>query len=177
MWKLRTMTVGDPSGRSGGSELTTDADARITPTGRHLRRHRLDELPQILNVVRGDMALIGSRPETRELVDPADERWAEVLSVAPGITGATQLVVCRWEEQVMAGGGDHVARYRSTVLPVKLAIDGWYVRHASPLLDATIAWSMLERFVLRRPVTAIERQVRRHVPEANAVPLASPVRS
>ena len=169
MLKLRSMRVDDTFGRGVGAALTAGEDLRVTSTGRCLRRHRLDELPQVLNVVRGEMALIGSRPEACDLVDPNDSAWTEVLTVPPGITGATQLVVHEWEERVMSGGGDHVARYRSTVLPVKLAIDRWYVGRASPGLDAVIAWSMVERFVLRRPTSAIDRLVRREVPEARLV--------
>lgn len=172
MWKLRTMTVSQPWGGAGGSALTAGGDQRVTAVGARLRRLRLDEVPQVVNVVRGEMALIGSRPEAVELVDLNDPRWVEVLGVAPGITGATQLVVHEWEEQVMAGGGDHVERYRAVVLPVKLAIDAWYVRRGSPAVDATIVWSMVERFALGRAETTVDRLVRREVAEARAVPLA-----
>ncbi|MGI8939453.1 MAG: sugar transferase [Iamia sp.] len=166
MWKLRTMHA---AGEGEGASVTAGADPRVTRVGRRLRSLRLDELPQVLNVARGDMALIGPRPEACDLVDPDEPAWTKVLAVPPGVTGATQLVVHEWEERVIDGGGDHVARYRGTVLPVKLAIDRWYVRRASPLVDAVITWSMLERFALHREVTAIDRMVRREVPEAAAV--------
>jgi lipopolysaccharide/colanic/teichoic acid biosynthesis glycosyltransferase len=169
MWKIRTMSAEHPSGRAGGAALTAGGDLRVTAFGARLRRLRLDEVPQLVNVVRGEMALIGSRPEAVELMDPEDPIWDEVLEVPPGITGATQLVVHEWEERVMAGGGDHVERYRTIVLPVKLAIDRWYVRRGSPVVDATIAWSMVERFALGRATTAIDRLVQREVVEAGAV--------
>lgn len=172
MWKVRTMGAADETGRSGGAVLTSGGDRRITPIGRVLRRHRLDELPQLLNVARGDMALIGCRPEAPAMVDLSDARWTDVLRVPPGITGATQIVVHAWEEDLLGGGGDHVERYVADILPVKLAIDRWYVRRGTPALDLAIVISMAERFILRRPVTVVDRWVRREVPEATVVPLA-----
>lgn len=170
MWKVRTMAAGSRTTRAPGPVLTASSgDARITPAGRWLRARRLDELPQVLNVARGEMALLGSRPETPELVDPDDPRWHHILRVPPGITGATQLLVHDWEEEVLAGTG-HVERYRDDVLPVKLAIDAWYVRRGTPLLDAAIVVAMVERFVLGRRETVVHRWVRREVPEAAAVP-------
>lgn len=163
MLKVRTMTTGTAGAQAAGAPLTAGGDLRITSVGRWLRRHRLDELPQLANVVRGDMALVGARPEDPGLVDD-DPLWDEVLAVPPAITGPTQLVVHAWEEEVMSGPGDHVARYRATVLPVKLAIDRWYVTQASPRIDVVVAWSMVERFVLHRPRTRIDALVRGAVP-------------
>ena len=84
MWKLRTMRVGDASGAAGGAVINAGDDDRVTPFGRTLRRWRLDELPQLINVIRGDMGLLGPRPETPSLVALDDERWQAVLAVRPG---------------------------------------------------------------------------------------------
>ena len=165
MWKVRTMSATDDGGRAGGPVITAGGDIRITASGRWMRRHRLDELPQLANVLTGDMALIGARPEEPTLVDADSPAWADVLCVPPAITGATQLVVHEWEEAVMHGACDHVGRYRTDVLPVKLAIDRWYVHRSSPALDVVIAWSMVERFVLGRRTTVIDRRVRSELPE------------
>lgn len=169
MWKLRTMRPAADDGSAGGAVITANADDRITPIGRRLRRLRLDELPQVVNVVRGEMGLLGPRPETPSLVDPEDPQWAAVLSVRPGITGPTQLVVERWESETLAVGSQE-DRYRTEILPVKLAVDRWYVEGASPAIDGAVAWSMVERFLLGRSETLVERLVRRQVPETVAVP-------
>lgn len=171
MWKLRTMRVAGADGSAGGAAITSSDDQRITPLGARLRRYRLDELPQVANVLRGDMGLLGPRPETPSLVDTDDARWRAVLAVRPGITGPTQLVAEQWEADVLDEGG-HVDRYRLEVLPVKLAVDRWYVEQASPWVDLVVAWSMVERFVLGRSCTAVERLVRDQVPEVAAVPSA-----
>lgn len=169
MWKLRSMRVAEAGGAAGGGVITASDDDRVTPIGATIRRWRLDELPQVWNVIRGDMALFGPRPETPSLVDLDDERWRAVLLAKPGITGPTQLLVERWESSALAGDGV-VDRYQEEILPVKLAADRWYVEHASLLVDLQVAWSMAERFVLGRDQTSIERRLRASLPEAEAVP-------
>lgn len=165
MWKFRTMVMAPET----GSAITAVGDTRITSAGQRLRRWRLDELPQILNVARGDMALLGPRPETPSLVDQSDPRWQRVLAVRPGITGPTQLLVERWEGLHLVGS-DHEDRYRLDILPVKLAVDRWYVEHSTPVTDILVGWSMIERFVLGRDQTAVTRLLRSRVPEASSVP-------
>ena len=132
MWKLRSMRQAPTAARAAGAPLTTAGDPRITPTGRRLRRMRLDELPQLLNVVVGEMALIGPRPETPEYVDATDDRWRRVLAAPPAIAGPTQALVYHWEQQVGP------AAYADTVLPVKLAVDAAYLERASPWLDLLV---------------------------------------
>lgn len=175
MWKLRSMRVAGPDGVAGGAAITAGGDDRITPTGAWLRRWRVDELPQVWNVVRGDMGLLGPRPETPSMVDLDDPRWAEVLRVRPGIAGPTQLVIERWESDTLAQG-DADDRYGRVILPVKLAVDAWYVRRATPLTDLQVVGSLLQRFVLRREGSGIEAAVRRAVPEASAVPVPGETR-
>ena len=154
--KLRSMGATSIDGRAAGAPLTVAGDLRITRVGAALRRHRLDELPQLLNVVRGEMSLIGPRPETPEYVDLDDRRWTAVLQAPPGIAGPTQLLVEEWEAEALRGPNAHDV-YRDQVLPVKLAVDAWYVAHASPRVDAVVVWSLVERFVLHRRITAVHR--------------------
>ncbi len=98
LWKFRTMTAArDDSGVTGG-----DKAARITPLGRILRRHRLDELPQILNVLRGDMSLVGPRPPLHAYVARHRELYARVLRHRPGVTGLATLRYHRIEERLLA---------------------------------------------------------------------------
>lgn len=171
MWKLRSMRAESPDGAARGSTITASDDDRITPIGATMRRWRLDELPQVWNVLRGDMAVLGPRPETPGMVDLDDPRWRSVLAARPGITGPTQLLVERWEASTLAQGSA-ADDYRELILPVKLAVDQWYVEHATPFTDVQVVCSMLQRFVLGREQTWVERQVRRSVPEAAKVPAA-----
>jgi lipopolysaccharide/colanic/teichoic acid biosynthesis glycosyltransferase len=121
MLKFRTMAV-----RSPGSAITASGDSRITPIGRHLRRLKLDELPQLLNVVRGEMSLVGPRPEVAKFVRLEDPRWQRVLQVKPGITDLATLLY-RNEEELLAEASDPEAFYREVVLPEKLRINAIYM--------------------------------------------------
>lgn len=149
MLKLRTMRVG------GGAPITAGEDDRITPLGRRLRRLRLDELPQLVHVAKGEMALIGPRPEAPELVEGPE--WATVLQARPGIAGPTQLVFEEIESRLPAV--DTAAYYAEHVLPRKLRVDQWYVDNASPLVDLRVCVGLVQRFVLHRPPTAVTRVV------------------
>ena len=115
LYKLRTMR---PS--SGGSLVTARGDARVTRVGRFLRRSKLDELPQLWNVLRGDMALVGPRPEVPEYVDLADPLWRRVLAVRPGITDPVTLRLRDEEDMLAAAPGDPETFYRDQLQPRKL---------------------------------------------------------
>jgi lipopolysaccharide/colanic/teichoic acid biosynthesis glycosyltransferase len=129
--KVRTMTT-DRS----GSKLTLAGDPRVTRVGRTLRRYRLDELPQLVNVVRGDMSLVGPRPEDPAYVDLTDALHRRVFSAKPGITGLTQLAYR--DEATLLGGADAEQRYRDEILPAKLRLDAEYLDRRSTLLDLQI---------------------------------------
>lgn len=164
MWKLRSMRVDDDRGRASGAALTASADDRITPVGSRMRSLHLDELPQLLNVARGEMCLLGPRPEAPEFVHDTDE-WASVLAVPPGIAGPTQLIVGDWERTEIDRDPTGAA-YEDVVVPVKLAIDGWYVRSATPALDLLVAISLLRHVLPGGEGPALQRRVRRSVPGA-----------
>ena len=164
IWKVRTMVAAGAEGGAGGAPITAAGDARITPFGHRLRRCRLDELPQLWNVVRGDMAVIGPRPEAPEYVTDGDGRWDAVLRARPGIAGPTQLVVADWEAAVVGtGGGD---AYAEEILPVKLAIDQWYVERVSPRIDLVVLAALVQRLALGRSRTALHGLVEAAVPQA-----------
>lgn len=129
--KLRTMRVSD-----GGRRVTGRDDPRITPFGRVMRRLKVDELPQLVNVIRGEMSIVGPRPEDPSYVDWADPQHVEVFRARPGITGVAQLRYAREEELLV--GNDIEQTYRTEILPDKVAMDGWYLRHQSRRLDARI---------------------------------------
>lgn len=177
MWKIRSMTANQPDGRAVGLGLSGTDDLRITPVGRWLRARHLDELPQLVNVVTGHMSLLGARPETPEFVTADDPRWQQVLTAPPGLAGPTQLLVSDWEGDLISAsptGADYV----DIVLPVKLAIDRWYLEHASLHLDAVVLGSLARRLAGRPGVPTLERLVREHVPEAELIPsLDGPIRA
>lgn len=114
---MRTRTRREPS----GAEVTAGGDVRITPIGAFLRRFKLDELPQLWNVFRGDMALVGPRPEVPRYVDIEDPRWIPVLAVRPGLTDAVTLRLRDEESLLAAAGSEPEAFYRRYLLPWKLA--------------------------------------------------------
>ena len=124
--KLRTMRSSE-----GSLRVTARGDSRVTPAGRLLRRTKVDELPELWNVLRGDMALVGPRPEVPEYVDPADPAWQEILLVRPGLTDPVTLRL-RHEEVLMAGvAGDRDRFYRETLQPWKLQGYAEYLRRRS----------------------------------------------
>ena len=129
--KVRTMTAG-----SGGPALTRPDDPRVTRLGRILRRYRLDELPQLVNVVRGEMSLVGPRPEDPVFVDLSNPLHRRVFTARPGITGLAQLAF--HDEAALLGGPDADRRYREEILPAKLRLDAEYLDARSTLLDLRI---------------------------------------
>ncbi|MXY99625.1 sugar transferase, partial [Candidatus Poribacteria bacterium] len=122
MYKFRTMVV---NADTLGGSLTTYKDARITPIGRFLRWTKLDELPNLINVIKGEMSLIGPRPEAPDYVKYYTEIQKQVLLVKPGITGPSQLAN-RDEEEKLKGQQDAEHYYITELMPKKLALDLHY---------------------------------------------------
>ena len=139
MYKFRTMVV---SAASMGSSLTTYKDPRITKTGNFLRRTKLDELPQLLNVLKGDMSIIGPRPEAPAYVKYYNDEQRRVLSVRPGITGPAQLEN-RNEELKLKGQLDPEEYYIRKLLPEKLNIDLNYIENRSFVLDLQVIFKTI----------------------------------
>ncbi len=135
--KFRTMTVDAPL---RGPQITMGADPRITPIGTVLRRYKLDELPQLFNVVWGDMSLVGPRPETPDYVAlyPQDER-REIFQVRPGITDNASIIFSN-ESELLGRAEDPLDYYVSTILPKKRALYLDYVRNRSFFGDIAIVW-------------------------------------
>ncbi len=144
--KLRTMRVAPE-----GSQLTASGDSRITPVGRWLRRFKLDEIPQLWNVVRGDMSLVGPRPEVPRYVDTADPLWQAVLSARPGLTDPVTLRL-RDEESLLAAEVDVERFYRERLLPWKLRGYRDYLARRTWASDlAVLGATALAVLRLRRP--------------------------
>jgi len=121
--KFRSMTT-QPSNRDLG--ITIAGDSRATPVGKFLRRFKVDELPQLWNVVRGEMSLVGPRPEVPVYVEEYTPEQRMVLSARPGITDPASLAY-RHEEEILAGQGDPEQFYRTKILPDKLARNRAYL--------------------------------------------------
>ena len=134
LYKFRSMY----SSRRGPS-ITAATDSRITRAGRVLRATKLDELPQLWNVLLGDMSLVGPRPEVPEYVEAFRQRYREILEVRPGITDLASLRFQN-EEQVLAAASDPLQEYRTVVLPAKLDLADEYLRRRSLSLDLSILW-------------------------------------
>jgi len=118
IYKFRSMRE---DSHINGTSLTVGGDQRVTRLGAFLRRHKLDELPQLINVLTGGMSLVGPRPEVKEYVDLFPREYARVLTVRPGITHQGTLMF-RNEEAILADAPDPRARYMRFVMPLKLKI-------------------------------------------------------
>jgi lipopolysaccharide/colanic/teichoic acid biosynthesis glycosyltransferase len=137
--KFRTMTVA-PQAADGAFDAASAA--RVTRLGRLLRATKVDELPQLWNVLAGDMSLVGPRPEVEPWVAAYPERWARVHAVRPGITDPASIVY-RDEESVLAQAEDWDRAYREVVLPHKLDLYEQYVREQTFLGDIGIIFKTL----------------------------------
>jgi lipopolysaccharide/colanic/teichoic acid biosynthesis glycosyltransferase len=157
MLKFRTMKSG-----AKGPGLSTSFDPRFTPVGRFLARYRLDEFPQFWNVIKGEMRVVGPRPEDPEFVSRHEREYSEILQVAPGITGLTQLV------HFLDDLDTHnpLAHYE-TILPGKLLLDVRYVRNQSFARDLVIlARTLLIPFRLIADELRVLIDAQRSHPEA-----------
>jgi lipopolysaccharide/colanic/teichoic acid biosynthesis glycosyltransferase len=158
MLKFRTMKTG-----SRGPSISTSFDARFTPVGRFLARYRLDELPQFWNVIKGEMRVVGPRPEDPEFVHEHELEYQEILKVAPGLTGLTQLVHFLDDLDTQ----NPLAHYES-ILPGKLSLDIRYVQIHSFRVDLVIlARTLLLPFRLLADELRVIIDAQRSHPEAS----------
>lgn len=148
IWKFRTMTVvDDDAGVSGG-----DKGPRITPLGKHLRATRLDEFPQLWNILRGDLSFVGPRPPLREYVDRFPEIYDDVLKCKPGVTGLATLRVHQHEEALLArcqtaDETDDV--YTRICIPRKARLDLVYQRNRSIFFDVALMFQTVKYLAQR----------------------------
>lgn len=147
IFKFRTMQTTPAETR----QLTVGRDSRITGAGHFLRHYKLDELPQLINVLQGSMSLVGPRPEVPRYVNcyPPEVR-AIVLSVAPGITDWAS-VLYREESTILGQAADPERAYIDTILPAKLDYYVRYVRERSFWTDLRIIFSTLSAILLKTP--------------------------
>lgn len=139
MLKFRTMQVDADRGASS----TPSTDPRITPLGRRLRRYKVDELPQLFNVVRGEMSLVGPRPQIPWVVEAYDDFERRLLAIRPGMTDLASI----WfsdEGERLAGSDNPDAAYQDLIAPGKAALGVWYVEHRSLPLYARILFLTIQ---------------------------------
>ncbi len=132
--KFRSMT--DKEGVDS-NDFYPGCSMRVTRVGKILRKTKLDELPQLINVICGEMSLVGPRPEVRTYIELHPECWDKILSIKPGVTDPAS-VVFRDEEKILEKSDDPEKEYRQKVLPVKLELYEKYVDDISLLKDLSV---------------------------------------
>jgi len=147
IYKFRTMVVNAPR---LGAAITCGEDPRITRVGRLLRKTKIDELPQLYNVLRGDMSFVGPRPEVSRYVDMFPEEYREILAVRPGITDLASIIY-RDEAAILGRAADPQAEYVERILPHKIRLAKEYRRRSSVLFDIGLILQTLLAVV--RPTT------------------------
>lgn len=157
IFKFRTMYV---NRTEADSLLTASGDCRITPVGRWLRSSKIDELAQLFNVVKGEMSLVGPRPEVPKYVAAYTEPQRRVLSVRPGVTGPAANML---EEELLAGQPDKEQFYVTNVLPSKLRIDCNYCDNVTFRGDLRLIFSTVLKVIRRvgelcRPVASVSHK-------------------
>ena len=148
MWKFRTMV---PGAENRGALLTVGGDGRITPTGMRLRRWKIDELPQLFNVLDGTMSLVGPRPEVAPYVSCYSPEQRRVLELMPGITDPASIRY-RDESECLARAGDPEEYYVRVLVPEKIRLNLEYGKKATLSRDIrVILMTLIPRLPLRTP--------------------------
>lgn len=149
LYKFRSMRV-----QNDGPRVTRANDERITPFGRILRTTKLDELPELWNIVRGDMSLVGPRPEVPNHVKLSDPLWQEVLSARPGLTDPVTIRLRNEEHLLASVDGDRERAYIEVLLPRKMEAYAAYLRKRSFGSDLLVLWHTLLAILLPNRVPA-----------------------
>lgn len=147
IYKFRTMVEGADK---KGLPITSEGDKRVTAVGRILRKLKIDELPQLINVLKGDMSLVGPRPEVERYVDLHMKEYREILKVRPGITDVSSIAY-RNEEEVLGNQADPEWYYNNIVLPEKIRLSQQYFKDASFFYDVKLIFKTLFRIFLVFP--------------------------
>jgi len=141
IFKFRTMYIGSDK---NGLLTVGGNDSRITKTGRFLRNYKLDEFPQLINVLIGDMSLVGPRPEVRKYVNLYNKEQLKVLSVKPGITDYAS-VEYSLENELLGKAQDPEKEYIEVIMPAKLLLNLKYINERSFFVDLKILWSTVAK--------------------------------
>ncbi len=145
IFKFRTMK---PDSELSGQLTVGNRDNRITRSGFWLRKYKLDELPQLINVIKGDMSLVGPRPEVPKYVALYDKDQIKVLNVRPGITDNASLEFID-ENEILSRSEDPERTYIDDVMPQKLVINLKYIDHHNMMTDIRILWRTCMKIIRR----------------------------
>ncbi|HPT53181.1 MAG TPA: sugar transferase [Bacteroidales bacterium] len=137
--KFRTMRVGSDK---HGLLTVGDKDARITRFGYFLRKYKLDELPQLFNILKGDMSIVGPRPEVRKYVDLYDVRQRQVLSLLPGLTDYASLAYIS-ESEILSASDNPEQTYIDEIMPRKIELNLKYIQNQGMIEDMKIIFKTL----------------------------------
>lgn len=143
IYKFRTMA---PDAMSRGTSITVGRDPRITRVGQFLRMTKIDELPQLINVLTGDMSLVGPRPELRHYVELFRADYEEILKIRPGITDLASLKYCD-EATILGEAENPEEEYIRRILPEKIRLAKDYINQSSLFFDALLILKTLRRLV------------------------------
>ena len=145
IFKFRTMRVG---AEKGGLLTVGGRDPRVTRVGYYLRRYKLDELPQLFNVLLNDMSFVGPRPEVRRYVEMYNDEQKRVLLVKPGITDPASISYID-ENEILSKADDPEATYIKEVMPAKLAINLAYLNRRSFITDLGVLFQTAQKIIIR----------------------------
>ncbi len=159
---FKFVTMRRKSETMGTGTVTLKNDPRVLPVGKFLRKTKLNELPQIMNIVIGDMSVVGPRPQTRRCFDAFPERSKrEIVKVRPGLTGLGSIIF-RDEEEIMGRAADPVVCYDQVIMPYKGLVEEWFVQHRGL---RTYIWSIfITAWVIVFPRSQIVYRVFRDLP-------------
>ena len=143
IFKFRTMVE---NAEARGTQVTTDSDSRVTPIGRFLRKYRLDELPQVLNVLGGSMSFVGTRPEVPRYVDRYSDEYYATLLLPAGITSLASIMY-KDEEKLLASADDADEVYVNKVLPEKMKYNLEYTKSFGFLSDIKLMFKTVKEVV------------------------------
>ena len=132
-----------------GAAISTGTDSRITPFGALLRRSKLDELPQLLNVLRGEMSFVGPRPEVKEFVELFHDDFNIILENRPGITGVASIAF-RNESDLLSDAVNPSEKYVTDILPKKLALEKIYIQKQTFFYDFFLVWQTILNVTLKK---------------------------
>lgn len=143
IWKFRSMIV---DAEAKGMQITTDGDNRITKVGKFIRKTKIDELPQLFNVISGKMSIVGPRPEVPKYVAMYNDEQLRVLSVKPGITDLASIEF-RNENDLLDGDEDPERKYIEEIMPAKLALNLKYIEKAGFFYDIGLIFKTIGKVI------------------------------
>lgn len=162
IWKFATMLLDSPN--MSGGYITTKGDPRITPMGGFLRKTKINELPQIINVLIGNMSVVGPRPLAQVTFDAyTDDLQVLIYNNKPGITGIGSIIFRDEERMISSIESDRLSFYREYIAPYKGSLELWYGDHASMLVDLKLIF--LTIWVILFPASKLPYTLLKELPE------------